>query len=103
MCQLLSVIKCFDNTCRISFEFSFFVVTVRALEKARKSGQLSMDATSALLTTTDNLLSSSPPGDGLLEGNLKQDVHPSSPLNNNADITSDDEYSNRVKRRKHDV
>ena len=78
-------------------------MTVRALEKARNSGQLSIDATTALLTTTENLLSSSPPSDGLLEGTLKQDGHPGSPLNNNAEITSDDEYSNRAKRRKRDV
>ena len=52
-------------------------ITVRALEKARNSGQLSIDATAALLTSTDNLLSSSPSGDGLLESQLKQD--PSSP------------------------
>lgn len=76
---------------------------MRALEKARNSGQLSIDATSALLTTTDNLLSSSPPGDGLLDGTLKQDGHPSSPLNNNAEIPSDDEYNGRAKRRKRDV
>jgi len=74
---------------------------VRALEKARNSGQLSMDARTALLTTTDSLLSSSPSTDGLLDGSLKQD--PSSPLNNNAEITSDDEYSTRAKRRKRDV
>ncbi|XP_020622520.1 protein max-like isoform X2 [Orbicella faveolata] len=79
---------------------------VRALEKARNSGQLSIDATAALLTSTDNLLSSSPSGDGLLESQLKQD--PSSPLsikveNNNAELTSDDEYSNRAKRRKRDI
>jgi len=79
---------------------------VRALEKARNSGQLSIDATAALLTSTDSLLSSSPSGDGLLESQLKQD--PSSPLsikveNNNAELTSDDEYSNRAKRRKRDV
>jgi len=80
--------------------------TVRALEKARNSGQLSIAATAALLTRTDNLLSSSPSGDGLLDSQLKHD--PSSPLsikveNNNAELTSDDEYSNRAKRRKRDV
>jgi len=85
---------------------SLFFTTVRALEKARNSGQLSIDATAALLTSTDNLLSSSPSGDGLLESQLKQD--PSSPLsikveNNNAELTSDDEYSNRAKRRKRDI
>ncbi|PFX14792.1 protein max-like isoform X1 [Stylophora pistillata] len=79
---------------------------VRALEKARNSGQLSIDATTALLTSTDNILSTSPSGDGLLDGQLKQD--PSSPLsikveNNNAEVTSDDEYSNRAKRRKRDI
>ena len=84
---------------RVLLYFPFPIV--RALEKARNSGQLSIDATTALLTSTDNLLSSSPTGDGLLEGTLKQD--PSSPLNNNAEITSDDEYSNRAKRRKRDV
>ena len=83
--------------------FSCSVATVRTLEKARNSGQLSIDATSALLTTSDNLLSSSPPGDGLLDGTLKQDGHPSSPLNNNAEMPSDDEFSGRAKRRKRDV
>lgn len=91
------------QTLSIILLFSCFVTTVRALEKARNSGQLSIDATSALLTTTDNLLSSSPPGDGLLDGTLKQDGHPSSPLNNNAEIPSDDEYNGRAKRRKRDV
>lgn len=86
--------------------FVFLSSTVRALEKARNSGQLSIDATTALLTSTDNILSTSPSGDGLLDGQLKQD--PSSPLsikveNNNAEITSDDEYSNRAKRRKRDI
>jgi len=97
--QVLWVTAVIDSTV-------FLFTTVRALEKARNSGQLSIDATAALLTTTDNLLSSSPSGDGLLESQLKQD--PSSPLsikveNNNAELTSDDEYSNRAKRRKRDV
>ncbi|KAK2554287.1 Protein max [Acropora cervicornis] len=76
---------------------------VRALEKARNSGQLNIEVTATLLNATDNLLGSSTSGEGLLDGSLKQDGHSTGSLNNNAEITSDDEYSNRAKRRKRDI
>ncbi|XP_048577140.1 serine/threonine-protein phosphatase 5 [Nematostella vectensis] len=79
---------------------------VRALEKARSTGQFNAAATAALLTS-DSLLSASP-GSDLLDS-LKQDT--TSPLdalnikseNNNTDSASDDEYPAKVKRRKRDV
>ena len=83
--------------------------TVRALEKARATGQFNADATAALLTSADSLLGSSTTGDGLLENNLKQEpVSPPESLglnseNNNGESTPDDEYGIQVKRRKRDV
>ena len=80
---------------------------VRALEKARSTGQFNADATAALLSSTDGLLNSSS-SSGLLDNHLKQE--PVSPLeslglnteNNNAD-SPDEEYGTKVKRRKRDV
>lgn len=81
---------------------------MRALEKARQTGQFNADATAALLSSQDSLLSSSPnPADSILDG-LKG---PNSPLdgfnvkteNNNTDSASDEEYSTKSKRRKRDV
>jgi len=81
---------------------------VRALEKARATGQFNADATAALLSSQDSLLSSSPnPADSILDG-LKD---PNSPLdgfnvkteNNNTDSASDEEYSTKSKRRKRDI
>ncbi|XP_031565681.1 protein max-like isoform X4 [Actinia tenebrosa] len=79
---------------------------VRALEKARTTGQFNADATAALLSTPDSLLSTSPNPESLLEG-LKD---PNSPLdgltvkteNNNTDSASDEEYPSKTKRRKRD-
>jgi hypothetical protein len=76
------------------------------LEKARTTGQFNADATAALLTTPDSLLSSSPNPESILDS-LKD---PTSPLdglsvkteNNNTDSASDEEYSSKTKRRKRD-
>ena len=81
-------------------------MTVRALEKARATGQFNADATAALLSSQDSLLSSSPNPESILDG-LKD---PNSPLdglngktdNNNTDSASDEEYSTKSKRRKRD-
>lgn len=82
---------------------------VRALEKARTSGQYNTDATAALLTSADSLLSTSPSSDTMLDSHIRPDTDSTLDSlhikveNNNSESSSEEEYGSKTKRSKRDV
>lgn len=78
---------------------------MRALEKAKSSGQFTTDGNTALLTSSDAILSPSPNSDNMMDGHTEStlDTLHIKVENNNSETSSEEEYGTKTKRRKRDV